>query len=302
MNDVTLTANFCSDMQEMSINEGWNAACRSFTVKTKEVISSACLGAAVTLAMGIDSADTQITDGYIDTINHDGSNGIYTVTGRDKLSIAVDYFMSPSSGSQAEYTTVGADAGTEIAGLLAVAGLSVTPITLGFTFDAGYPFSLQSVWDAVQSICRIGQWRVYCDSSGSIQMSSASIAVPGSLTDISSGSIAYSKETSTSEMVNTVIVEGPGTSASATDPTTTLSWDKKAYIYRGWITSGAQAIADLNLELYKDPTEQGRVSVPGFSSIHAGDGVTVNGDDWMVFSVNRTANQSGLISTFTLRK
>lgn len=312
MNVVT-SASFCTNITEINTVESWGAACRTFQAKTPDTVSDNP-GTAATVSLGLGSADLQVT-GYIDSVSVDRRSGLTTVNGRDRLRRAVEYFLVPNEDGSGEYQTTGSDAGQEIANLLDISGVTIAPTNLGFTLMEGYDFSLMSVWDAVQEICNIGQWRVYVGSSGSAYLSDAQITTGSSSQTIvdKEAIVDMQYKVSSEETINRVVVTGPEVRAVATSGSSPISWTKTALIHRNWIDTEekAQAIADLNLGFYEGLTETGYATLIGYPTIHVGDTITIDEQvaapigmdgDWLVFGVNRTANQRGVLSKLTLRR
>jgi hypothetical protein len=314
IDELTATVSFCTSVQAIDISESWNAAARTFRVVTKA--TSAVPGALCSVAMGVNSSSGQVI-GYIDAVEYDHKAKLYTVSGRDMMRRAIEYFLVNDENGDPEYATVGVDAGLECQNLLNIAGLALgSTDTLGYVLKAGVPFSVTSVWDAVQSIMAIGQWRAYCSTGGIIYISSNRVT-PGTPIAILVDSqyvteLVYSQ--SSKDTINRVVVTGEeGIYAIAIEPSSPIPWAKTAYIHREFIDSEqlAQDIADLNLSLYSGLTEELQLRVFGYEEVHVGDTVEIVETspspvgiegNWVVFSLDRQMNENGLFSTFVFRR
>ena len=329
MSDISVKASFCSTIQRATIRESWTAACRSFDVTTKDTLDDDVdIGDVCWVTMGdyVRPVDPLFPDtdwyqliGYIDSIQKDKASGTTQVSGRDILRRAVDKFLIVFSDDTGEFKTTGLDASEEMRAILVASGIptgSISTSPTGFTFEAGVEFALMSAWDALREICEIGQWRVAADSSGGVVIGNGRIVAPApSYTITDAGEILRASYSITdNELINKVVVLGAaGVYATAVDADSPIAWEKTAVISRNWIPDlvTAQAIADDNLSYYNSLTEVGQITVAGHPELHVGVGIGIteavgyeiglNGN-WLVYAVERTVDQSGMLSVLTLRR
>jgi len=194
-----------------------------------DVVAQSCslgIGGEVSIVAGFaDGSYTLINGGLIDTITAERPPGVYRVTGRDKLKLAIDNFIvsadldesaffnaSPGEPGNYELVTPGEviDAILAECGLEGATGGAGEGWLLG-TVEKGTPFQLVSAWDAIQQVCSIGAWKVWCTASGNIRFNS--IFEPGggggSLTTGDSGQVlSCSHGSSDEDLRNKIVVIG----------------------------------------------------------------------------------------------
>jgi hypothetical protein len=314
---IKATCSFSDYLLDFQLQQAWAGGCATARLVTPD-LGTAQPGQAFTASLWVDGVEVPQFTGYIDTITHQRASGLYTIEGRDVLRRAVEYFMIVDQDHVGEYQTQGLDFAQEISALLTLAGITTYARSdFGYIFVEGYDFGLQSVWDAISAICQVGQWRVYADAAGQVYISSAQVTVPATisatLTDNQDcGEINFTR--STSEVVNRVVVIGSGDVwAEAVDAASALPWTKTAVIGREWFDdqTQAQAIADLNLNLYKTIKPTVQVQVWGGADLWVGQGITLvenlspaigYGDDWVIYSLNRRVSNNGLETNLVLKQ
>jgi hypothetical protein len=311
VNTIKGYASFASDVQEVTCTHNMKSASATFTVKTKQTVT-ALPGAAAVVSLGIGTLVKQIT-GFIDSVEVTRRDGITTVNGRDTLRRAVDYFLAPQEDGSPEYKTVADDAGVNVENLLTIAGLTVSPTTIGYTLFPNYPFSCLSVWDAAGEIIRLPLWRIYADPDGIIHLTADSLSVPSptSHTIVMTSEIVLDNLVTTcDETINRMIVIGASNSirSEKVDGASPLDWTKTGLISSGIIPDQATAedIATYNLNAYKSLVQTANVKMVGGEDIFAGEGVTISGGncegDWLVYETKKTVSKDGLLTNLTLRR
>ena len=214
-----------------------------------------------------DGSYTLMNGGVVDTVTAERPPGLYRIEGRDKLKKALDYFIvaasldeadffNPCPGVPGAYAKVSPT--TAIDAILAECGLGgVTGSAPGWelgTEEDGMPLQLVSAWDAIQQICSIGAWRVWCTASGTIMFGSVLTPVGGGIT-LETGnegqilSCSYSR--SDENLRNKIVVIGVngdyiGT-ASAVSPY--VSGYKAAILSTDLLESDADCLASANANL-----------------------------------------------------
>ena len=220
MPNVYASVNGVTDIIDLTVTGAQGSACAQFDFHTPD--SGFSVNEVVSITMGVDD-DTQValSGGYIDTVTAERPPGLYHIEGRDKLKLALDYFIVAASLDEADFFNPRLDNSSTspsdiVSDLLALCGLTLGGSSgdggweLG-TEEEGTPFQLVSAWDAIQQVCSIGAWRVWCTADGTITFGPSGSVGAGaaSFTTGDSGniiSVSYSK--SVEDLRNKIVVIG----------------------------------------------------------------------------------------------
>ena len=329
---VTIGGNSMSIIS-LSVTEDFATACTRFTLVTNT--SSGSINDLVNISLGY-SGDlgTMMTNGRVDTITANRPPGTYTIEGRDKLKMAMDYFIVVASNNEADFFNPRLDNGSDnpheiVDDILGEAGLSLTWWTgdAGWTLGddvTGTPFQLKTAWESIQEVCMIGVWKVWVRQDGDISFGQI-VPEPGvssgSFTTGDSGnltSISYSK--SDEELRNKIIVIGAPTelgngafytgTASASSPYLPTGYYKTAVISTDLLTSASDCYdsALLNRNRFNRLTERVSFEAEGDHSIHIHDTVYVEesftglAEDWFVYQITHSIDDGGYRMSGVLSK
>lgn len=319
-----------SDLISLEVSGSAGAACATFSFTT--LSGGYSIGDGIYISMGVGGNVGTVLTGYVDTVTLENPPGSYRIEGRDKLALALDYFIVVASldeadffnvcpGSPGNYTPVSPSAA--ISAILALCGLSGGGgIGVGWTIgtvEDGAPFQLISAWDAIQQICSIGAWKVWCDGSGGIQA--------GSIWDTGGGGGAFSTGdggniiscsygTSNEDLRNKVVVIGApnpangyyGATASAASPYLPAGLYKTVVVSTDLIGSDdqAQASANANLTALNKLSRVTTVEAEGNSGVSMYSSVSVSelftgAEGGMVTSFTHTIGSNGYRVRFTAK-
>lgn len=319
----------------LSVSEDFDAASTTFTLVTDSSGSQVSVNDTVTTVVMGYSGDSgsMMTDGYVDSIVAERPPATYTITGRDKLKLAADYFIVEASMDSDDFFNPRLDNGSTspediISDILDECGLSANQDldstggawTLG-TAEEGTEFQLVSAWDAIQQVTIIGVWKVWVTPSGSIRFSQVTPepgTPSGSLTTGNSGNIlhiSYSK--SDTNLRNKVVVigaplEGGGEpyytgTASASSPYLPVGYYKTTVISTDLLTDEGDCYdsAAANLARWNKLDERVSFEAEGDASIHAQDTLTITeaftgvSGDWFIYEITHTIDGNGYTMTGT---
>lgn len=272
-----------------------------------------------------DEGATLMSGALVDSVTAERPPALYRVEGRDKLKRALDHFIVEASlnkedffnvcpGTPGNYTKV--TPGEAISSILALCGLPGVSGGAGWelgTEEEGASFQLVSAWDAIQQVCSIGAWRVWCDSAGTIQFGSITQPVGGGGTlavgdagQIISASYSVSDE----DLRNKIVVIGApnpeGGSYSAV-ASAAGGFVKTAVISTDLIGSDAQAEASAaaNLVALNKPTQKTTVECTGVGySLYNSVGVSepfTGAPGGMITSIAHTIDSNGYRTKLTAR-
>ena len=319
--EVYANAGGVTDIISMEVTADAGAACARFSFQTPS--SSFEVGQALSLQMGYTDGSATVLTGYVDSVTAERPPGLYRIEGRDKLKLALDYFIvaasldkadffNPCPGTPGNYTPI--SPGEIITDILALCGLGGVSGGAGWeigTVEDGTPFQLISAWDAIQQVCGIGAWRVWCDAAGTIRFGSITESYGGgqSFTTGNDGNIvscSYSR--SDEDLRNKVVVIGYngdyiGT-ASAASPYCPIY--KTAVISTDLVGSDAQAAASAsaNLTALNKLTERTTIEAVGTPGVERYGAVTVSesftgAPGGMVTSVTHAIDSNGYRTQLT---
>ncbi len=313
------------DIISLSVTSDFATACSTFSLVTNT--SSGVINDLVNVSMGY-SGDTGVmmTGGRVDTITANRPPGTYTIEGRDKLKLAMDYFIVEASMDPDDFFNPRLGSGSvntphEIVDkILEEAGLNLDSSSgdAGWTLgddETGAPFQLKTAWESIQEVCAIGVWKVWASTSGSIyfgQIIPEPNGSSGSLTTGDDGnltSISYSK--SDEQLRNKIIVIGMPTElgngafytgvASAGSPYLPTGYYKTAVISTDLLTSASDCYSSalLNRNRFNRLTERVSFEAEGDHSIHIHDTVRLTEDftgldsDWFVYQITHSVDDGG---------
>jgi len=308
----------------LSVTSDFATACSTFSLVTNT--ASGVINDLTTISMGY-SGDTGVmmTGGRVDTITANRPPGTYTIEGRDKLKLAMDYFIVEASVDPDDFFNPRLEFGSDnpheiVDDILGKCGLSLTWWTgdAGWTLgddEIGTPFQLKTAWESIQEVCMIGVWKVWVRQDGDIsfgQIIPEPGASSGSFTTGDDGnltSISYSKS---DEMLrNKIIVIGGPTelgngafytgTASASSPYLPTGYYKTAVFSSDLLTSASDCYSSalLNRDRFNRLTERVSFEAEGDHSIHIHDTVRLTEDftgldsDWFVYQITHSIDDGG---------
>jgi len=317
-----VTVGGVTDVVSMEVTASSGAACATCSVVALD--SSFSVGDPITLsaAFGVDSGT--IFTGYVDTVTLENPPGVYRIEGRDLLSLALDYLIVVASTEETDWFNPRLQFGHSaplavINDILGLCGLSATGSAgsgweLGNAID-GTPFQLVSAWDAIQQICGIGAWKVWCDPSGIIHFASVLDYGSGGGTfnvgdDGNIDSAKYSR--SNEDLRNKIVVIGENGSytatASASSPYLPPGFYKTAVVSTDLVGNQgmAEATAAANLQAWNRLTEITTIEAVGSPSVWLYSPVSVNepftgAPGGMVTSVTHRIDGNGYKTSFTAK-
>lgn len=318
------------DLISLEVSAHAGAACATFSFET--LSGGYSIGDEISISMGVDGGAGTVLTGNIDTVTLQNPPQSYRIEGRDKLAVALDYFIVVAGldegdffnvcpGSPGNYTLVSPS--EAISAILALCGLSGgggigTGWLLG-TPEEGAPFQLISAWDAIQQICSIGAWKAWCDADGNIQVGSVLDAsgYGGAFSTGDEGNIiSCSYGLSNEDIRNKIVVIGAPdpengyytATASATSPYLPAGVYKTAVISTDLIGSDgmAQATAAANLTAWNRVSEittveaEGNPGVSMYSSVSVSEPFT-GATGGMVTSFTHRIDSNGYRTRFTAK-
>ena len=327
MKEVYASAGGVTDIVSMEVTASAGAACATFSFQTPS--SGFSVGDEISLQMGYTGDIDTVLTGYVDTVTAERPPGLYRIEGRDKLKLALDYFIVAASLDKEDWFNPRLETGDAtpagvigaILGLCGLGGLSGGGgggWEIGNDTD-GTPFQLISAWDAIQQVCAICACRVWCDSSGAIQMGSltSSFGGGGSFTTGDDGNIlSCSRSLGNDDLRNKIVVIGGLDSdgeyytatASAESPYLPAGFYKTAVISTDLIGSqdAANATAATNLTALNKLTERTTIEAIGTPGVERYCSVSVSesftgGGGGTVVSVAHIIDSSGYRTRLTAR-
>ena len=95
MKEVYASAGGVTDILEMEVVADAGAACARFSFLTPN--SGFSVNDSISLQMGYSGGYSTVLTGYVDTVSAERPPGLYRIEGRDKLKLAVEYFIAVAS-------------------------------------------------------------------------------------------------------------------------------------------------------------------------------------------------------------
>ena len=326
--------NILYDQGGLTVTEDFASACTRFSLVTNT--SSGSINDLVNISMGYSGdTGTMMTNGRVDTITADRPPGVYTIEGRDKLKMAMDYFIVEASMDEADFFNPRLGSGSVstphgiVNKILGEAGLSLTYSSgdAGWVLgddETGAPFQLKTAWESIQEVCQIGVWKVWVRQDGDISFGQIIPEPNGSSGSFTTGdngnltSISHSK--SDEELRNKIVVIGAPTelgngafytgTASASSPYLPTGYYKTAVISTDLLTSASDCFdsAVLNRDRFNRLTERVSFEAEGDHSIHIHDTVYVEesftgiAEDWFVYQITHSIDDNGYKMSGVLNK
>jgi hypothetical protein len=310
------TVSGCSGKLSVETEDSFGAITASATVECAS--TSLQIGDAISIDLGYSDEHAVVFSGFVKKIKLDKPQKIYTITANDLLVRAVDYFLA-SNDPEHPLTYHSIKDRDLINSLLGQCGLStVSPqpspsFTYGTNPD-GAKFNLQSVADAVQSVCGI-TGRVCYAQGGSIYyrdrkpyIVSGDIATHTYFTGDFGNIYDITYERSNDKIRNRVVVYGKSPlKAAATSTSPYLVVNQTAVIAHELLDTQAicDATASVNLELMNrlgqtwTLTVQGDSSVTARSIAHITESFTDTDADVFVYRVSHRFSESGYTCELT---
>lgn len=325
--DVTVGGNPV-DIISIEVTEGYRQTTATCNIETED-ITGVSLNGAIIADIGYDSSHGVIFRGLVDEISETRPPGIYTISGRDILKRAMEYFLV-TTDIEHPWSRENIAAENLVRDLLAEAGIvGYAGDTSNFTFGVQGPaeFNMMTSWDAVNMINNILAYYTYAEDN--IVYFQRMFPVPGASTNIlrvgNVGNIELiDYGYNTDNLRNKIVVFGK--SPITAEASRADSWDPRvgAYVqllpvdfYKTVIVSNelidTQAMADgavnYNLDLYNRLTEFMRVECEGLYTVRCRDTVTViepftgmSSDDWFVFSASHRIDDNGYRMSLNLSR
>lgn len=318
-----VTVGGVNDVVSVEVSASSGAACATCSVVTLD--SSFGVGDSITLTAALGADSGTIFTGYVDTVTLENPPGTYRIEGRDSLSLALDYLIVVASLDEADWFNPRNQYGhtapldiindiLELCGLDDASGSGDAGWELGNATD-GTKFQLVLAWDAVQQICNIGAWKVWCDPLGDLHFGSVlDYGDNGGTFNVGGGGniISASYSRSNEDLRNKIVAIGENgdytATASAVSPYLPSGFYKTAVISTDLIgsQSAADASADDNLDALNRLTEVTTIEAEGSPNIWLYSPISVNepftgAPGGMVTSVTHRIDANGYRTSFTAK-
>ena len=308
---VTVGGNYTDidSVISVEITEAYKQPCARFRMEV-ESKGSFEVNDDITVTLGYQGDTNKIFEGFIDTITSTRRPGIYQITGRDVIKMAIEHWIVTTSLDE-PWSRSNISAENLVRDLLAEAGITdYSGDTSNFTFGVSHPaeFQLLSAWDAVERICNILAWRCYA-KGGTVYFKNLKPEPSGSpVAYIRRGDdgelTRISHDVSTENLRNKVVVfgrDGIYAEASEESPYLPEGFYKTAIVSSELIDTQSMAddAAAYNLELYNRLTETVKIDIIGDSNIRARDTINVREHftgvkgNWFVYSCTHRLDKDG---------
>lgn len=320
--NLKATVSGITGIKSISLKEGMNQA--AVLVEVVATAHTLTIGDTVaSIVMGYDDEfSTMMQNGVVKRIVQKRPGQDYTITIKDTLSLAEDYFIaSDTPGSPLTVQNMSAEDVVET--ILNQVGITnYVGDASGFTFGITGPVKINLVgaYNYIENINRICSMITYAQPDGQVRFSTRKPYIVGG--DVSefdfiggdSGTklaITYMK--SDENIRNRVVVYGkPGVTATATGASAYLpaGYSKSIVVAHELIDTVAEAqrTADINLTLWNRLTETVDLSVAGKPTIRARDIVSVtdtfcglsSSNLWVVYGAEHLIGRDGYSTRLTL--
>jgi hypothetical protein len=281
----------------------------------------------ITVDMGFTSDHQVAFVGYVKQIDYKTSPGNITITAKDTLIRAVDFFIvADDPENPRSYENI---LERDLVKDLITAGTAIDPSVFhsllppapSFTFGTNGPmtFNLLSAWDAASQIAQILAYSIYADS-GSVYFAdikpyirAGDVSIWDFVTGEEGNILQVSHEISDKNLRNKVVVYGKNpitAEASGSSPYLPANYYKAAVIANELIDTQtiADNAADYNLSLYNRLTETINCEVLGNPGIKPRQFVTITesltqtSGSWFIHSVTHNLDDAGFVTRMMLSR
>lgn len=301
-----------SNLDSISITENHSASVTTAVINCGS--HSIGLGDSIDIYMGYTDNYPRVFRGYVKQIERQIPNGLYTITCKDVMVRAIDYFIvsdtpeTPFSRSNILAEQLVGDV-LELAGLTNY-GYDATHFKFA-TGDQPAEVNVVSAYDYCNGLADLLTWHLYADQDGKVWFVNRKPYVmdgnsqqPGDDADVpvttlvDTGNLSLNKTVDEKDLRNRVVVYGSGDSATGeanivAEAEQSTSWDPEANAYVQVLPTGfrktallsstliasqgyAQTIADYNLERFNRLWYRFSMSILGNPDLHARSVVTIN--------------------------
>jgi len=320
-----------TDLISVEVSNAHNSSTSTAMITCRDI--SVDLGDEISVDLGYVGNHQEVFTGYVKQVERKTPDGTYSVTAKDKMVRALDYYFA-SSNPDTPFSRSNILAEDLVRDVLAVAGLtSFVHDNTYFTFATGEvnaDVNLVSAYDYANGIADLLAYHLYCDYNGTVHFinrkpypMTGDSGQPGDTNDETG--VGDASHTFTDDEIlgirykyderdlrNRVVVygaEGIFAEASASSPYLPSGFYKTSVLSSYIITGNAQDIADYNLDMFNRLTYETEIETIGNPNLQARqilrlnqtfiDGINVN---WYAYALDHRWSRAGYINTMVLRR
>jgi len=323
------TATGISNIIAMQVSTGHSFSTSTAFVKC--INPSIGIGDSIEIDLGYSTNHKKIFQGYVKTIVREVPENVYTITAKDELIRAVDFYIVPTNPEDSfkRHNISAEDLVHDILDLAGITNYTYEATSFTFATKSGndVEVKLTSSYDFAKMIADLLAWHLWSDENGLIHFENRKPHVmtgtsgqPGDdeadvpITTIDDSTIVqFNYGESDRDLRNRVVVhgaEGIYAEASATSIYLPEGFYKSMALVSPIIDNEgmAQSACDYNLELYNKLTVSSTVTLEGNPDLIARNVITVDEDftgtsgDWYIYLGEHRWDQNGYICNLELRQ
>lgn len=329
------TVSGVSQIKSISVTENHSASTSTAVVTC--VSHSFNLGDSINIYMGYTDNYPKVFTGYVKQIERQVPDGLYTITCKDAMVRALDYFVvsarpdEPFSRSDIWAENLVRDV-LELAGITNY-GHDDTYFKFA-TGDQPAEVNVVSAYDYCNGLADLLTWHLYADHNGKVwfvnrkpYVMDGNSGQPGDEADtpvatlIDSGNLSLVKEVDEKDLRNRVVVYGGGEIVAEAKRST--SWNPETSSYEQVLPTGfyktallsssiiasqgyAETIADYNLKRFNRLWHKFGMTILGNPDLHARSVVTINStamstnSDWYIMQLTHNWGPGGFLTNLDL--
>jgi len=324
-----------SQLNSISVTENHSASTTTAVVTCGS--HSVNLGDSVDIYMGYSDNYPRVFRGFIKQIERQVPDGLYTITCKDTMIRALDYFVV-SETPETPFSRSNIWAEDLVRDVLELAGIT------NFGSDATYfkfatgdqpaEVNVVSAYDYCNGLADLLTWHLYADENGKVwfvnrkpYVMDGTSGQPGDVADtpvatlVDSGNLSLNKEVDEKDLRNRIVVYGGGEIVAEAKQST--SWNPETSSYQQVLPTGfyktallsssmiaaqgyAETIADYNLKRFNRLWHKFRMTTLGNPDLHARSVVTINStamsvnSNWYIMQLTHNWGAGGFLTSMDL--